>query len=293
MQEDDLISKLSGFGFTVNQAKVYLSIVTSGATSVSKIALNTRLHRQDIYKIIPKLERMGLIMKTIDKPSLIAAIPIEKGLSQLVLSEKEKTKKRITHLEANLKELTNVIREQQSIEQKPEEDENWFIPLTTAEQITNRSNITFGNVSKECNLVINLKLIKPLMNRLQQHFQRLEKNKVKIRIIIENSTNDKMLNTILKTTIPKLADIAVKLIIKKEPVPYYVIDHKEVWISMKKETEAGLPCVLWTKGSHMVQFFDESFNETWNNPNAINIYPEKQARKELVVIEKRANSIVL
>jgi hypothetical protein len=48
---------------------------------------------------------------------------------------------------------------------------------------------------------------------------------------------------------PNRGNFAAKLIYKSKSLPYQIIDHKEVWISGKKETESGLPCVLWTNGS--------------------------------------------
>jgi sugar-specific transcriptional regulator TrmB len=40
--QENLIKKLSEFGFTINQAKVYLSIVESGLISVGNIAEKTQ-----------------------------------------------------------------------------------------------------------------------------------------------------------------------------------------------------------------------------------------------------------
>lgn len=42
--QDDLVVKLASFGFTVNQAKIYLSIVQSGKTCVGRISKGTQLH---------------------------------------------------------------------------------------------------------------------------------------------------------------------------------------------------------------------------------------------------------
>ena len=89
LMQKDLVIKLSDFGFTTNQAKVYLSIIESGSISVAKIAQQTSLHVQDIYKILPKLEKMGLITKTLEKPVQIKAIPIEEALTHLVDIERE------------------------------------------------------------------------------------------------------------------------------------------------------------------------------------------------------------
>ena len=96
--QEDLVEKMTNFGFTINQAKVYLSIVQSGKTGVGRISKNTQLHRQDIYKLLPKLEKMGLITRTIDKPFMIEALPVKKALESIILKEKEKADQRITQL---------------------------------------------------------------------------------------------------------------------------------------------------------------------------------------------------
>ena len=278
--QENLIKKLSEFGFTINQAKVYLSIIESGLIPVGKIAQKTQLHVQDIYKILPKLEKMGLVTKTIDKPVLIKAIPVEKALNRLVTIEKEKAKKRIFFLEANLKKVTNaIIKDQQCSE--TQEEKSSFVSLTTSEQIKNRADLTFGNATKECNLVINFDLIKPLMYKLRQNFQHLDRNCVKVRILVVNCDYE-LVKKIFKKIIPEQADIVAKLIQKKQAIPYYVIDRNEVWISMEKLTDSGLPCVLWTNSRNMVKFFQDSFEESWNDPNAISVYTGKEEKKELV-----------
>jgi sugar-specific transcriptional regulator TrmB len=86
------IGKLLDFGLTVNQAKIYWSIVHSGATCVSRIAESTYLHRQDIYKTLPKLEKMGLIARRIDSPLIIEAVPVQKALNNLVSTERKRKK---------------------------------------------------------------------------------------------------------------------------------------------------------------------------------------------------------
>ena len=67
--QEELVNRLSQFGLTTNQSKVYLSIIHVGSISAGNISKVTFLHRQDIYKILPKLEKKGLITKTIGKPT--------------------------------------------------------------------------------------------------------------------------------------------------------------------------------------------------------------------------------
>jgi sugar-specific transcriptional regulator TrmB len=264
--QEDLVFKLSDFGFTTNQAKVYLSIIESGSISVAKIAQNTRLHVQDIYKILPKLEKMGLITRTIEKPVHIKAIPVEKALTRLLSKEKEKAEKRLNYLEGNLNDLMDSIKKTQ-LSIIPNED-GCFVPLITAEQVRNQAELTFGGASLSCDLVVNLDLIKPLMSRLSPNFERFNKANVKVRLVIESHLPIEEAQDALQKALPKNAKITAKYVKKTKPMPYYVIDQAEVWLSMEKETEAGLPCVLWTKGKNFAQFFQGSFNEAWVKPNA-------------------------
>jgi sugar-specific transcriptional regulator TrmB len=279
--EEDLVRKLYDFGFTVNQAKVYLSIVQSEATYVSRISESTRLHRQDIYKILPKLEKMGLIIKTLDTPFIIEAIPVEKALSSLVSTEREKANERISRLEANLKELINALREKEE-ERAGEQVEARFILLTTDAEIKNLAELTFENMRTECDLVTNLELITRRMRHFRKHFKKLSTKEVKIRIIVENPNNKELVKRTLEKIRPDRGDFAAKLFYKRRPIPYWIIDNKEVWIRRKKLTEAGLHCTLWTNASNIVQFYKESFEKAWNAPpRAIALIQSETLGREL------------
>jgi sugar-specific transcriptional regulator TrmB len=278
--QQDLIRKLSDFGFTVNQAKVYLSIVQSGLTCVSKISESTQLHRQDIYKILPKLEKIGLVTKTIDRPFLIEVIPVEKALDSLVSTERKKANERISRLEANLKELLNAIREQQ--ERREPLEEARFVLLKTDDQIKNIADLTFENTKKECDLVTNLELITRRMHHFHEHFQKLSRRGARIRVIVESINNEDLVKRTVEKIRPDNGEFAAKLIYKKTSLPYRIIDNKELFIRRKKATESGLPCVLWTNGWSIVQFYKENFEEAWNDPRAVSICPERDlAKREL------------
>ena len=60
---------LSGFGLTPTQAKVYLAIAQLGLASVSEVSKVAQVRREDVYRIMPKLEKIGLIEKILNKPT--------------------------------------------------------------------------------------------------------------------------------------------------------------------------------------------------------------------------------
>jgi sugar-specific transcriptional regulator TrmB len=250
--------KLENFGFTVNQAKVYLSIVQSGATRVGRISKNTQLHRQDIYKLLPKLEKMGLITKTIEKPFMIEAIPVEKALDNLVSRERRKAQERISHLENNLKEVVSELLEQPRVK-----EETQFTLLTTDEAIKNRAHISFNKIRKECLLISSIKHINsPFVHYFRDFFQTIAHNKIKTRLIVV--TNNDTDGQTLERMAPITGRFTVKSLNKTACKNYLIIDNMEAWIVTQQKTEKGYPCILWTNDRNIIDVYKENFKKAWN-----------------------------
>jgi sugar-specific transcriptional regulator TrmB len=281
--QEDFVKKLSPFGFTTNQAKVYLSIVQSGSISARKISKVTQLHRQDIYKILPKLERKGLITKTIGKPFKIQAIPLETALYQLVLNEREKSNKKIDALEGNLKDLIDSLKEQP----KNEEDAR-FTLLTTDDSIRNRGNLSFEGLRKEVKLVINLELLLAPLTRLHEFVTLLSERMTKTLLL---AVTPEDIETVFKTIEkfqPHESFFTAKHIGRSTRKHYLILDRKEVWIATEQKTESGFPCILWTNDKNIVQVYEEHFDASWNHTGATKIYPmlsvEQQKRGKLILV---------
>src|SRR3989304_7985009 len=72
---------LSSFGLTVKQAKVYLTLVFLGTSVVGEISKLPKVRREEVYRVMPKLEKMGLIEKTLSTPVKLKATSVENALS--------------------------------------------------------------------------------------------------------------------------------------------------------------------------------------------------------------------
>jgi sugar-specific transcriptional regulator TrmB len=264
MMQEDLVVKLENFGFTVNQAKVYLSIVQSGATRVGRISKNTQLHRQDIYKLLPKLERMGLITKTIDKPFMIEAVPIEKALDNLVSKERKKADERITHLENNLKDVVNSLQDQPRIK-----EETRFTLLTTDEAIKNKGRFTFKKLKKECLLVTNIDSFQTApVNYFRDFLQTIADSNAKTRLIIVTNENEETVKQTISKLAPNTNQFTVKIANKTTFKNYQIIDNKEIWIATQQKTETGNPCMLWTNDRNIIDVYKENFKKAWSQTRA-------------------------
>ena len=61
MTNDENTDLLLGLGLSLNQARVYLAILKLEKTTVGQVAKFSKVRREDVYRLLPSLEKMGLI----------------------------------------------------------------------------------------------------------------------------------------------------------------------------------------------------------------------------------------
>jgi sugar-specific transcriptional regulator TrmB len=281
--QGDLEKDLQVFGFTLNQAKVYLTIIRAGSISVGKIAESSKLYRQDIYKIIPKLEKMGVITKTLGKPIAVKAIPVKKALKHLVSEERTNALERIKRMEARLEEVSNTVSEMYETETGPEEAETHFSLLTQENEIKNRADALYEEAKMECNIVASIELMAIRGPNFHERFRRAINNGAKIRLLIESPKIEKeRIKSTVERVRPHSDNFTAKFVICKSPKPFQIIDREEVWVSTTLKSESGTPCVLWSNGENIVAAYHERFERLWNNKKATSI-PSLETSKEKAV----------
>jgi sugar-specific transcriptional regulator TrmB len=73
---------LRDFGLTRKQASVYLTRARlKPVTPIDQISKESRVAREDVYRVISELERIGLIEKIPDVPAKIKSRSLMKGCS--------------------------------------------------------------------------------------------------------------------------------------------------------------------------------------------------------------------
>ena len=270
----DLVNRLSEFGFTINQAKVYLDIVQSGSTNVGQISKNTMLHRQDIYKLLPKMEKMGLITRTIGKPVIIEALPAEKALERIIAIEKEAVDRKIGRLEKALRELTQEIKQQPKLA-----NETRFTLLTTSVALKNRIILTLKVKPGVFRVVSTTENLKGQTGHFyKQYFQMLADSGIKIYLMLVGAENSAELKRLIEKLAPRGVFLFAKSLERCPSKDYQVVDGGEVWIATQQKTPEGYPSILWTNDVNMVESYLENFHEAWNNPKAVSLLegPDRQ-----------------
>jgi sugar-specific transcriptional regulator TrmB len=286
--EKDLIKRLELFGLTSNQAKTYLTIVQHQSVTVSQIAKFTKFHRPDIYTMLPKLEKKGLVTKTLGSPVVVQAVPIKKALLNLASVEKKRASDRIAKMNFSINELTETISSLYKVDDEPKSEEVYFSLLTEDHEIKNRADQLFEKAKNVCRIVLVPEAITRKAPRIYEHFKAALCNGAKIELLIEAPDLLEDLQSYVERVRPDSNNFFAKFLCTKKPKPFQVIDGKEVWISTTKKGEtSNVFCVLWSNGTNLIEVYEERFERMWNNKNAIVVYPKiKNESKEKWLIPK-------
>jgi len=90
MNDDDILGIFNKLGLSYLQAKAYLALVKCGSrpTTIGNLSKLSNIVRQDLYRILPTLQKMGLVEKILSNPMLYQALSLQIGLSKLMAEKK-------------------------------------------------------------------------------------------------------------------------------------------------------------------------------------------------------------
>ncbi len=269
--EDNLIKALEMFGLTTKQARVYIAVARAGSMSVGEIAKTSKIYQQDVYKILPKLEELGLIAKTIDKPIAVQATQAENALKNIVATQKQSVLERIAKMENSLKSIVDTIGEWQISGKTGTQKEPHFILLNGETEAMSVADELFEKASLQVDLILSLELLALRAAKFRERFQNAANHGVKTRLIVEHPLRSEKTSDMIRLVTPKSANFTAKFLPTKTPKPFQIIDHKEIWITGRERLPSGLPYVFWTNSADIGEVYEERFEKLWNDPKSVDI----------------------
>ena len=66
---NEILEELTKYGITKNQALVYVTLLSTGKASVKRISQVSGIRREEVYRLLPELEKIGLIERILGKPN--------------------------------------------------------------------------------------------------------------------------------------------------------------------------------------------------------------------------------
>jgi len=256
MSNDEDTVLLLGLGLSLNQARVYLAILKLEKTTAGQVAKFSKVRREEVYRILPTLEKMGLIERLLGKPSEIRATPISDALTFLVAEEKKRfdeqlSDMRVTVKRLSLKDWTLPFPGEESI----------YILIAGKTAILAKTSGLIRNSRKEVALIADTARITRILSQFSDECKQAIKNGAQIRLIFEGDSTD----ILLEEKVQKLIDGAsVHVKFHRKPLSHFIMsDDTEALITGSKESGLGESPSLWTNNSNLIGVLRTGFESGW------------------------------
>ena len=254
---DKDVEMIQSLGLTAGQAKVYLALVGLGAANIHSISRSSDVSRQETYKIVSKLQNMGIVDRILTSPTTFKAIGIKQATSILL----QQMKNKITEAQKNTEELLNKF---EKTEIPTFQKDSQFVLISNRERILATSNSLFQKAQTE------IKAVGPWYVYTQNIFKNLEKIKealkrgAKSKIVISEPENQKVLEEIQLFS-EKNPKVSLKYIQSTSPLTFLMIDNEEIMISIigKPTSDERKDTILWSNNPVLLQLAQSYFEMIW------------------------------
>ena len=273
---DENAKTLSDFGLTHNQAKVYIAVAQLGIASVSQVSKVSKVRREDVYRIMPKLEKMGLIEKILGKPTKIRATPVEEALPLLIKREKDIANKKVSELVAKKDAFLKHFKE---YKMKPISEEARFALISEREGIINKELIMVKNAERAIDVITSRDKFLHIFTSYGEPFKEAIGRGVKVRMILDITEHEDWIPRIIEEYNSFRASLNIRY--TDQPSSHYMtMDYKEALVATSTEPTIGENPYLWTNDSNLVGLVQKNFEGIWHTSvNIKDIETEAVAEK--------------
>ncbi len=256
MSNDENTDLLLGLGLSLNQARVYLAILKLEKTTVGEVAKFSKVRREDVYRILPSLEKMGLVERLLGTPTKVRATPISDALSLLVAEEKNKFDDRLKGMRSSVQRLSL-----KDWKQPLPGEESIYILIAEKKAVLTKTSELIKHSSKELTLIADKARIIPTLSQFSEECRQAIKKGAQIRLIFEGDKSD----SLLKEKVKKLIDgTSVHIKFNPEHLNHFIMsDDKEALITASKEKGLGESPSLWTNNSNLMGLLRTAFESDW------------------------------
>jgi len=253
------ILQLCQFGLTPLQAKVYLALLRLGHGGAGEIARETRANRAETYRVLKKLQKLGLVEVYLARPKQFNPVYPVKALSNLLAHMKD----RITKLMSMKEEMGRwLISMMGKTSMGPEVGEVRFQVIDDKNHVYNKVREMFRRAENEIRVVLGkVELPRIIRRGLDDTLRTCARKGVKIKIITEiDEHNLRGVKTLLN-----FCEIRHHDAISFNTV---IVDNKEIILGAAnmgypsgnmKETD------LWANSPSLINALQDFFDRLWHD----------------------------
>jgi sugar-specific transcriptional regulator TrmB len=270
---DAAAKNLRDLGLTYTQAKVYLAVLRESPCTFCLISKLTGIARSEIYRETTHLEQAGLVEKSLSRPTIIKAMPVNIALKNFVEHKKKECEEHIKNLENSLNEFVSFNVPQKKRNQNLLLDREQFSLIATKQAIIAKTKSMIEEAEAEICLRYLPRKICSLLALCEEQFADILRREVSVRIMTKREGFNDGLTHLLKSTININKNTLEVKYTSCMPCGLVIIDKKQLLVETAVEDFLSETPMLWTNNQLALKMLYQNFNNAWlQSPQRIELY---------------------
>jgi sugar-specific transcriptional regulator TrmB len=248
---------LAGLGLTSLQAKIYVALMSLNDATVKDISKVAKVARQEIYRALSELLKLGVIEKKIAVPNRFRAVPLKETLEFLL----ERRKNQTAELEAKTAKIIKIAK----VPQKSTRSDYDFL-LLEGKEIVLRSSENFGLNSQKIRILYESTLTTYwLINQFQLYLDTLKRG-TRIQLLIDKPQDNSPIIEVIRK-LKKNPLFEIRYLQRQPSIIFVVYDHMGLLpISPVEEAVASkeyIPHSLCSNHPAFMGLLGDYFDNLW------------------------------
>lgn len=232
-----------------------MSLTLLGSSSVKEISKFSNVSREVVYRILPSLQKLGLVEKEIARPTRFSTITLDDAINILLRLRNKEIR--------DLQERAKVLLRLKSRKAKMEhQEDSKFILIPAKKMLISKIRDELDRAQKSVCIVTSNKRLLGALNVFSEEIEKACSRGVKFLAV--TSKVERVLSPAILEVDNKDLHIEIRYIISELKCAATIIDGKEVLIITKPAAE--LCCespALWSNNASLVNIVEEYFEILW------------------------------
>jgi sugar-specific transcriptional regulator TrmB len=260
--EEDSFKMLSEFGLTYYEAKVYISAVRLGVSTAGKIAKLAKIRREEVYRAVPKLEKIGLLERIMGRPLRIKALPLDEGLNALFEIKEEETSTQLRELLSKKDEFLEKFNHDVKYVGM-EEEQSHFVLISEKDALSRKVASSITSARKSIDFADSFENAFRFVLSYGNEIKAAKKKDVNVRILTEYPEDTELIPQHLKKYIPK--DPFIVHYSERLPSRYMLFDGNHALITTSPGQTFSEGNCLWTNDPNLVGIVHRDFEKQFRD----------------------------
>jgi sugar-specific transcriptional regulator TrmB len=255
MKSDENIQTLVNFGLSYVQAEVYLTLLKLKKSDAKTLAKTSNIARQDIYRTMPTLQRLGLVEKIIGTPTMYRATPVRNAAAILLEGKKQE-------YDSLVQRTDSLIAVFEPINEKisPSADDTQFVIGSELSPLINRHEKLTRQCQSTLDIIVPLRGVPNDIGDEWNYIRSiLEKKKIETRLITHKPESRDSAFVFWEPLLKK-SFFHVRYFDKPITFGMHIFDGKQLTLSV--DGVRVLPS-LWSNNPNILKLATTYFNKVW------------------------------